>query len=189
MALRSTHIAVSETIISSYLLMTQQSIPVDIVSLVGTWIGVQIPDLDSGNTPMNRALGPMGTLIGHLFKHRTWTHTIWAVIFMFVISYLLPTPQSFNFAGNRNYIHVIYWMAAWGYFLHLLEDSLSYQGVCWLYPLQRFKISRAGHRYRQRPWHWYYYRTGGQEETVIRFIAWWTLICLLTIIFMNNYTH
>lgn len=171
MALRSTHIALSGVIVSSYLIMTKQPAPVDVTCLLGTWIGVQLPDLDTGRTKMNQRLGFLGKLFGWCFRHRTWTHSLWAVILLFGLAEWLPAPMLFDFSGSPNILRDLYLSLAIGYLLHLFEDSFSAAGICWLYPFQRFQRSQTGHLFRKRPWHWYFYRTGGGKEFIIRWIS------------------
>ncbi len=186
MALRATHIVFSEALISGGLLLTSQPIPVDLVSLLGIWIGVQLPDLDTGNTRMNRHLGRFGRWLGHRFIHRTWTHTAWAIAIMFGLATWLPCPSQFD-SNVGNYIRWLYLAVASGYFLHIIEDAFSYQGICWFYPFQRFNRSASGHFYRKRPWHCFYYRTGGTEEKIIRWVAFVAMWFFLIEIFTENY--
>ncbi|URL61388.1 metal-dependent hydrolase [Acetilactobacillus jinshanensis] len=187
MALRATHIFLSEALVSGCLYITKQPMPVDIVSVLGTWFGVQLPDIDTGETPINRKLGFIGKMIGKMFKHRTWTHSIWAVIIMFGLAMFLPVPASFN-AAPMNYLRLLYIMIAVGYLLHLFEDMFSVQGICWFYPFQKFQRSRMGHLYKRRKhWNPLLYRTGGYEELFIRYVSFVIMIYFFLKIFIENY--
>lgn len=79
--------------------------------------GSLLPDIDSRSS----ALGRYARLP---FGHRTWTHSIWAVAAVLALAEWLPVP------GARG--------LAFGYILHLIMDSLSSMGVCWLYPFRRY---------------------------------------------------
>jgi len=67
------------------------------------------------------------------FKHRGMTHTIWAVIAWTAIGY-----------GLEQYLAIdgIMRVAFLGYFSHLLADTLTPNGVKWLYPIVKksFKL-------------------------------------------------
>lgn len=69
-----------------------------------------------------------------------------------------------------------WWGSIWlgliiGYFLHLVEDSFSKQGVHWLAPFSKNKFKRS----------WYRYKVGGAFEKMMTFLA------TLGIIFMTGY--
>ena len=70
------------------------------------------------------------------FKHRTWTHAIYFPIFCFILSWYYP---------------FIFWLG-YSYLLHLIYDSFSIAGVCFLYPLSNYKrygngaFFKKGHR-------------------------------------------
>lgn len=88
-------------------------IPVCLIFLV---LGFLLPDCDSQKS-----------MLGRFFyvpiEHRTWTHTIW-VILLFSIIGIFFKP---------------FFCLAFGYFTHLLVDSPSRCGVCWLYPISKYK--------------------------------------------------
>lgn len=79
------------------------------------FLGLLLPDCDSDESFISH--------IFHLpFEHRTWTHSIWAVL-LFVASGFLYKPL---------------WGLALGIFVHIFVDSFSVEGICWLYPLTRY---------------------------------------------------
>lgn len=96
------------------------------------WVGVQLgvhttflnpipylfatllPDADHKRAPMGRFI-PLWIW----FKHRGWTHTIWALV---------------TFSTLIGAIFGLKWglLSAWGYFIHLALDSGTSSGVKWL---------------------------------------------------------
>lgn len=82
------------------------------------FLGLLLPDCDSEKS-----------FISHIvrlpFEHRTWTHTVWAVL-LFVVAGFFYKPL---------------WGLALGVFVHILMDSLSVLGVCWFYPITAYKNS------------------------------------------------
>ena len=90
-----------------------------------TALGALMPDVDSPTSTLGRYV--------HLpVRHRTWTHTIWAVMLLFV---------------SAKYVPALVW-AALGYLFHLCMDSLSSAGVCWFYPLERYRTFANGAFYK-----------------------------------------
>ena len=72
------------------------------------------------------------SIIGKVFyvpvRHRTWTHTIWIILILLILSYV-----------NTCFI----WLA-YGYFLHIFYDSLSKGGICWFYPISKYLNYSSG---------------------------------------------
>lgn len=64
-------------------------------------------------------------------RHRSWTHTIWALGLWTYIGYL---------ANQQLGWHGVAQFAGAGYFSHLVADSLTRQGVRWLLPLSDFSL-------------------------------------------------
>lgn len=58
--------------------------------------------------------------------HRSWTHTIWAVLFWYYLS--REAERALGWAG-------LSWQATAGYVSHLVGDTLTRRGVRWLFPL------------------------------------------------------
>lgn len=58
--------------------------------------------------------------------HRSWTHTLWAVLFWYYLS---------RQAGPALQMPGLAWQVTAGYTSHLLGDTLTKNGVRWLYPL------------------------------------------------------
>ena len=73
--------------------------------------GLLFPDCDN-----KRSI--LGRIIHIPIEHRTWVHTVWFMLPFFLLG-LLYRPML---------------LFVYGYFLHLLFDSPSRQGVCWFNP-------------------------------------------------------
>ncbi|UQS86203.1 metal-dependent hydrolase (plasmid) [Nicoliella spurrieriana] len=187
MALRRTHIAVSEALVLGGLYFTNQPISVEMISVLGVWIGAQMPDIDVKNTRINRFFGVFGFIFA-MQKHRTWTHSIWAVLLMGGAANYLPVLQMMNanFAAI-NFQRVFYWAIFAGYLLHLLEDSFSKQGVRWLYPISVKGTYNKHRRAGSRRSKWYFYQTGGPAERLFYLFATLAIIYLSIMIFYSNY--
>lgn len=80
------------------------------------FLGLLLPDCDSKESFISN-------VIYLPFEHRTWTHSIWAVL-IFVVGGFLYKPL---------------FGLALGIFVHILMDSFSVEGVCWSYPINDFK--------------------------------------------------
>lgn len=106
-------------------------------------IGCLLPDIDQEKSTMGKIM--------HLpVKHRTWTHTIWAVVLFAAISCFLPCMTFLTF----------------GYILHIFFDSLSKGGICWFYPLSQYKTWTSGAQVKKNH-KLYLYRTGETSETLL----------------------
>ena len=120
----------------------------------GIALGALLPDIDQQDSILGR-FNPFAKML----KHRTITHTLWAA--------LLITFLCLHF-GQRQ---PLWWGVALGYWLHLIEDSLSSEGVTWLYPLTH----RHGHHHG--------YMTGGWFEksivTLATFALFWEIMWYL----------
>ena len=80
------------------------------------WLGSLLPDMDSPTSTIGRIIKFPG-------KHRTWTHSIWAVIILIILARLHPWLRMLSLC----------------YFLHLLADNFSAAGICWMYPFQKYR--------------------------------------------------
>lgn len=115
-----------------------------------------LPDADSPNTLASKWLRLPG-------EHRTWTHAIWV-------------PALLLWAGT------VLWPLTWfggGWLCHVLCDSLSRAGVCWLWPLQRYvrypngAFVADGHRYK-------FYKTG-RDSVSERVVTTTLVVALVTL--------
>ena len=108
-------------------------------------LGSLLPDIDSKNSIIGRKI--------HLpLEHRTWTHSVWAILILFIASifFVLLRPVLV------------------GYIMHMLEDTPSACGICWLYPFHNYieyesgaKIAK-GHKFKL-------YRTSDLSESIFVF--------------------
>ena len=121
-------------------------------------IGSLFPDIDSHKSALGR-------YIYLPVSHRTWTHSFISVLLLFPLL----------FAG---FIGIFFFL---GYVLHLLADSVSAGGICWFYPLVRFREYSSGakvapgHRIKL-------YHTGKLSE------KWFVFFILLMVCFISFVT-
>lgn len=114
------------------------------------WVGSLLPDIDSPKSRFGKKL--------HLpFKHRTWTHSVWPVLFL-------------AFLGC--FVVWFRWLLA-GYLLHIIGDSFSAAGICFFYPFQKYKEFSSGAFV--APKHVVkLYRAGEKSETWFA----WSVVCV-----------
>lgn len=106
-------------------------------------LGCLLPDTDHPNSILGRKFYiPI--------RHRTWTHTMWVVmLFMLIGIFLKP------FAA-----------LAYGYFIHLFIDSFSRGGVCFFYPISKYRDYPSGAHVKQK--HIFkIYKPGGMSENIV----------------------
>lgn len=124
-------------------------------------VGTLLPDIDSRTSLLGR-------MIYLPVEHRTWTHTLWVLLFLLPCLFVTPF-----FAAILA-----------GYALHLIVDSVSYQGVCWLYPLSSYRTFSNGGKVKQH--HWLkLYRCGKVSEGV--FLAIVSGTCGLLVLYFGVY--
>lgn len=84
-------------------------------------LGTLLPDTDSPKSLLGRFI--------HIpVAHRTWTHAVWIPICIFILS-IFCKP--------------VFWLGL-GYILHIFWDSLSRGGICWFYPISKYKVYDSG---------------------------------------------
>lgn len=99
------------------------------ICIVSLGFGALLPDVDSKSSILGRYVPWIQDAIGH----RTLTHTVWVLIPLFFAAYWFG--------------HVVLWMIAIGYWLHIVQDSFSVQGINWFWPLGKgfhIKLYRVG---------------------------------------------
>ena len=79
-------------------------------------VGSLLPDIDNEKSIL-------GKIVYVPLEHRTWTHTIYIPLTLFIASIWC---RLLLFLGL-------------GYFMHLFIDSFSRCGVCWFYPISKYK--------------------------------------------------
>lgn len=123
------------------------------VALTSTGVaafGAILPDIDH---PKSKA-SKMFPRIGKLFQrggHRTYTHTIWAILFLLTLTLFTPS-----------FLQPIMLALTVGYFLHIAEDALSMKGVNWLHPFKK----RSAYYVRKKKLFHIRYRVGGNGELI-----------------------
>lgn len=132
------------------------------IAVVLFYLGTLLPDCDSKKSIIGR-------IIYIPVEHRTWTHTIWIPLCIFICSIWLP---------------ILFYFGA-GYLLHLLWDNLSVGGVCFLYPINGYKhYGNTGAKVKQG--HWLkLYRTGKVSEGIVVGVLVVTTIFVSIYMFMN----
>lgn len=117
-------------------------------------LGSLLPDVDEPTSTIGRYV----PFVGAVLPHRTFTHTAWAVMGLAGLAWWLHSP----------YVAAL----AVGYFGHVLQDSFSKQGICWLYPvIGKYTIYGNGAVMKEGRRSEFYYRTGGVFETTMFFGA------------------
>ena len=98
------------------LVVEPETLRIPLISFMFLLLGLLLPDIDMPNSTLGK----------HFYlpiEHRTWTHTVWFMALFGIIGY---------------FFHPIMWVAI-GIFLHLFCDSFSRCGVCWLYPITKYR--------------------------------------------------
>lgn len=108
------------------------------------YLGTLLPDCDSRNSIL-------GKIIYIPVEHRTWTHTIWLPLFVFICSIWIPILFYFGL----------------GYLLHLLWDSLSVCGICFFYPFSKYRYYGGNGAKVKKKHRLKLYRTGKISEGII----------------------
>lgn len=133
----------------------------NIVILVATGIGASLPDIDEYNSSTSRK-----SLINFslFLRHRGITHSLLGWLFFsaglfFLMNHFMPIQLKAHALPN-------WWGSLWlgltiGYFLHLIEDSFSKEGIDWFVPFKKKKFHRS----------WFHYKVGGWFEKLLTFIA------------------
>ena len=120
------------------------SILFGILSISAFCIGTLFPDIDNENSMLGKFF--------HLpIEHRTWTHAIWFPIFFGLLALIEP----------------ILWWLVLGYMGHLVWDNASRGGVCFFYPISKYRhFGNSGAKIKNG--HFVYlYRTGKTSEGVV----------------------
>ena len=99
----------------------------EIIFLLLVLLGSILPDLDSGKSKINRWSGFLGIILGSFLKHRGILHSVFFVIFIFVLANL--------FLGNYYAFGLLI-----GVLAHLSSDSLTPGGIKFFYPLSKMRI-------------------------------------------------
>ena len=126
------------------------------VYLVLLYLGSLFPDIDSPRSKLGRYL-PIK------MQHRSWPHSIWAMLFSFLLGL----------------IHPLFWWFSFGLVFHILYDVPSRAGVCIMYPLRKYTRFPDGKFFVNG--HWLkLYRAGDTSETVF---VWFVCVVMVIVCF------
>ena len=131
-----------------------------ILSILFLKIGTLLPDIDNKGSVLGSKLYNMGIDIESYIGHRTYTHSIWLVLILFVLGKFF-VPFRFMF---------------FGVLVHIFVDSFSKAGICFVYPLKKYihynsgAFVADGHRYKL-------YTTGSDREYLI--VKYVKIICIV----------
>lgn len=130
------------------------------------YLGTLFPDCDSPNSML-------GKIIHIPVEHRTWIHAIWLPLLFSILTIWFPI--------------VIYFVI--GYIFHLLWDNLSVGGVCFFYPVSKYRYyGGSGAKIKNK--HWFrLYRTGKVSEGILVGILIMLTIgfSVFTYMYLNNF--
>lgn len=115
-----------------------------ILAMSAFYIGSLFPDIDNENSML-------GTFLHLPIEHRTWTHALWLPIFFSLLALIEP----------------ILWWFVLGYMGHLIWDNASRGGVCFWYPISKYRhFGNSGAKIKNG--HFVYlYRTGKTSEGIV----------------------
>lgn len=148
-----THLAFS--LLLSLVLIRILEIEKPILFTIVLLIFAILPDLDQHNSKISKKIGIFNLLFRLFSKHRGLLHSVWPPI---VISSLLFCLKQ----------ELISYAVLFGYFSHLITDSLTLKGTSPFYPLSKKKVRG-------------FIRVGSIIENIIFFI----LLALIAYILIN----
>lgn len=121
-----THLTTS--VCAGTFLASQTNIDISGGFLAGIAIGSLLPDIDHQQSFIGRRAILISKLFQSLFKHRGFTHSLFAYFFFVILHFLFSTSFSLGLSI--------------GFLFHILGDFFSKTGVPLLQPLsrKRFKI-------------------------------------------------
>lgn len=93
------------------------------------YLGTLLPDIDTGESTIRKILHIQNKKVNEKW-HRTWTHSVWPLLLLGVLMWQ---------------VSIFFWLF-FGYLTHLIWDSVSAMGICWLYPFQKYLVYPSGAR-------------------------------------------
>jgi inner membrane protein len=116
--------------------MPQMSLATAVVALGANMLGGLVPDLDKSTSDLWNHI-PAGSIIGSLIEplmgcHRLISHSILGMV---IIGFLIRQGLT---VVNRVLLvdmNIVWWAVIIGYFSHLVTDTLTKEGVPWLFPI------------------------------------------------------
>jgi inner membrane protein len=114
----------------------QITLPTALVAFGANMLGGLAPDIDQSTAKFWNGIrggGILGRLISPLLGgHRFISHSILGIfIFGFILDFLLNQAKDILIVD----MSIIWWSFMIGYFSHLVMDSLTRDGVPWLFPI------------------------------------------------------
>jgi inner membrane protein len=136
-------------------LLTYQFFPINkFLFITIVLISGVLPDVDLQKSKLGKRIRPISDIINFIFGHRGIFHSIFVLLFLFLVFYSF----GLTYYGIALLI---------GYLGHLLADSFSKEGINFLNPISRFRIRG-------------FMRVGGMLEYII-FIIIFILVIFETI--------
>lgn len=145
------------------------------INLGALAVGALLPDIDQPTSHLGRRHRVVSKVTHGAFGHRGMTHSLVALIGVYLIAVLLQRHYLTAAAG------VLPFWLAFGYLAHLVEDAGSKDGVPWLWPL--------GHRGMRLFGGLVYYSTGKISEYLILGFMGCLLLIELRLIWLGTLTH
>lgn len=182
--LGKTHIVATGAIITTYYvsfpLITNHALLDAGIATACACLGAIIPDCDTKNSLINKIL-PF-KLYRH-FKHRGFMHTLIGLFCFSLIIGIICLPF------NNSLINSAFTALILGYFLHLVEDSFSLDGINWFYPFTDYdqyiyhkyhRLARKVNHYVNhvpiRHWWGHGMKVGGKIEKTI---FWFSIVVII----------
>lgn len=112
------------------------SLATAITALSAAFIGGLAPDIDQPTANLWRRL-PAGNVIGRIFSpflggHRSISHSLFGIVaFGLLVSFLLRLAHNVVLVD----MEVVWWAFMIGFVSHLLIDTITKDGVPWLFPI------------------------------------------------------
>lgn len=123
-----THFAAGAASGAALLYFTGAPISAVVPVLAISAISGLLPDIDHGNSIINKLTGIGGTIVAKVVSHRTATHSLLAAAAFSMGLLALRVPELYALA------------AIIGLLSHLVVDSLNPQGIPWLWPVMPQKV-------------------------------------------------
>lgn len=92
-------------------------------------LGSLLPDLDNPYSKLGSKIRPISTIIRFIFGHRGIFHSVFPALLIFAVFYGFLDMKLYGIALGL------------GFILHLVMDGLTKDGINFLYPISKLKIS------------------------------------------------